>query len=138
MAFETRIIKDTIVSNGSGGTVTVLCQFTNDTADNLGIDGDGLSGFANGSKLDIQRIWWSVSQSGANATSGYIRLKFVGSSGDSNAITLAGTGFYDGTAGTIKSNATNTTATSADINIATTSASGHVLVELKKDANWTG
>ena len=53
------------------------------------------------------------------------------------ALQLAGTGHYDGSAGAIPGSATNTTATSSDINAQTRGTSGFVILEFKKDANYT-
>ena len=46
-------------------------------------------------------------------------------------------GHYDGTAGLIKSAATNTTATSGDHEMTCYGTSGFVLIEFKKDVNYT-
>ena len=53
------------------------------------------------------------------------------------AIQLAGTGHYDGTAGKITNNATNTTATSGDLELSAFGTSGSVIIELRKDENFT-
>ncbi len=53
------------------------------------------------------------------------------------AINLAGTGHYDGTAGPITNNATNTTATSGDLELSLRSSSGSMIIELRKDENFT-
>ena len=54
MSFVTTTLRDTVVNAaGAGGTVTVKAIFDNDTADNLILDAHGLSGFANGAKLDL-------------------------------------------------------------------------------------
>ena len=54
-----------------------------------------------------------------------------------NLIQLAGTGHYDGTAGKITNNATNTTATSSDDLELSVGTSGSVIIELRKDENFT-
>ena len=66
MAIATRTLKDTVVETGggaSGGKVTVLVNMDDNTTANSNIlDASGLSGHANGAKLDITRIWWSLVQ----------------------------------------------------------------------------
>ena len=91
----------------------------NDAASNLILDGSGLSSFANGAKVDIRRIWWGLTQGTAAGNTGDVEIEFKGSSSDTHAIRLAGSGHYDGTAGLIEGNATNTTATSADVEAST-------------------
>ena len=58
--------------------------------------------------------------------------------GDSNVtlIDLAGSGHYDGSAGLIKSNATNTGATSGDMELSCQGTSGFILIEFLKDENY--
>jgi len=121
----------------AGGIVTVKAIFDNDTADNLILDAGGLSGFANGCKLDLSRAWWALTQGTAAANTGDLIIKFIGSSDNVVALQLAGTGHYDGSAGLIKGTATNTTATSSDINGETRGTSGFVILEFKKDNAWT-
>ena len=53
------------------------------------------------------------------------------------AIQLAGTGHYDGTAGKITNNATNTGATSGDLELTALGTSGSVIIELRKDESFT-
>ena len=67
--------------------------------------------------------------------SGSVEIQFKGSSTDTNAIRLAGTGKYDGPA--ISNNATNAGATSGDLEAIGASATGFVILELKKDATFT-
>jgi len=52
-------------------------------------------------------------------------------------IRLAGSGHYDGTAGLIKGTAANTTATSGDHQLSCFGTSGFVIIEFKKDENFT-
>jgi hypothetical protein len=138
MSFVTTTLRDTIVNApAAGGIVTVKAIFDNDTADNLILDAGGLSGFANGSKLNLSRVWWALTQGTAAANTGDLIIKFIGSSDNVVALQLAGTGHYDGSAGLIKGTATNTTATSSDINGETRGTSGFVILEFKKDNAWT-
>ena len=140
MSFVTTTIRDTIVNApAAGGIVTVKAIFDNDTADNLILNADdpALSGFANGCKLDLSRAWWALTQGTAAANTGDLIIKFIGSSDNVVALQLAGTGHYDGSAGLIKGTATNTTATSSDINGETRGTSGFVILEFKKDNAWT-
>ena len=137
MSFVTTTVKDTVVSDGAnGGLVTVKAIFDNDTADNLILNGDALSGFANGAKLHLTRAWWALTQGTAAANTGDLIVKFIGSSANVVALQLAGTGHYDGTAGKIKGTAVNTTATSSDITAQTKTTSGFVILEFKKDSAW--
>jgi|TARA_B110000908_G_scaffold109821_1_gene128771 hypothetical protein len=140
MSFVTTTLRDTIVNApAAGGIVTVKAIFDNDTADNLILNADdpALSGFANGCKLDLSRAWWALTQGTAAANTGDLIIKFIGSSDNVVALQLAGTGHYDGSAGLIKGTATNTTATSSDINGETRGTSGFVILEFKKDNAWT-
>ena len=140
MSFVTTTLRDTIVNApAAGGIVTVKAIFDNDTADNLILNADtpSLSGFANGCKLDLSRAWWALTQGTAAANTGDLIIKFIGSSDNVVALQLAGTGHYDGSAGLIKGTATNTTATSSDINGETRGTSGFVILEFKKDNAWT-
>ena len=141
MAIATRTLKDTKIATGSGaagGKVTVLVNMNdNTTADSLVVDASGLTGHANGAKLDITRIWWGLVQGTADDNTGWADIEFVGASGDTKAINLAGTGHYDGTAGKIENNATNTGATSGDIKLSAFGTSGYVLIELRKDSAFT-
>ena len=141
MAIATRTLKDTKLESGSGaqgGKVTVLVNMNdNTTADSVILDASGLSGHANGAKLDITRIWWGLVQGTADDNTGWASIEFVGSSTDTLAIDLAGTGHYDGTAGKIENNATNTSATSGDLKLNAYGVSGFVLIELRKDEAFT-
>ena len=139
MAVATRTLKDTVVNaSGAGGTVTVLVNIQDDTtANNAILDASGLDGHANGAKLDIKKIWWQLVQGTADDNTGHVDIQFKGASSDTVAIRLAGTGHYDGTAGLIKSSATNTSATSGDLEMSCFGTSGSVIIELVKDENFT-
>ena len=141
MAIATRTLKDTVVQTGggaSGGKVTILVNMDDNTTANSNIlDASGLSGHANGAKLDITRIWWSLVQGSADDNTGHVQIQFKGASSDTIAIQLAGTGHYDGTAGKIENNATNTTATSGDIELSAYGVSGYVILELRKESGFT-
>ena len=139
MAFATRTLRDTAVNAaGAGGTVTILVNIADDTtANNAILDASALAGHANGAKLDISRIWWALVQGTANDDTGHIDIQEKGASADVVQIRLAGTGHYDGTAGLIKSAATNTTATSGDHEMTCYGTSGFVMIEFKKDVNYT-
>ena len=141
MAFATRTIRDTNIATGEGtqaGYVTVVLDFDADTAsDNLAVDGSALSGFANGAKIHLTRAWWALLQGTAASNTGDVELEFKGASSDTTCIRLAGTGHYDGTAGSIKGNATNTTATSGDLELTALGTSGSVIIELRKDESFT-
>jgi len=141
MAIATRTLKDTKLETGSGaqgGKVTVIANMNdNTTADSVILDASGLSGHANGAFLDITRIWWGLVQGTADDNTGWASIEFVGASADTLAINLAGTGHYDGTAGKIENNATNTGATSGDIKLNAYGVSGFVMIELRKDESFT-
>jgi len=141
MAIATRTLKDTSLqaSGGAqGGKVTILVNFDdNTTANSTILDASGLAGHANGAKLDITRIWWSLVQGTADDNTGHVQIQFKGSSADTVAIQLSGTGHYDGTAGKIENNATNTTATSGDLELTALGTSGSVIIELRKDEAFT-
>ena len=141
MAIATRTLKDTKIATGSGaagGKVTVLVNMNdNTTADSVVLDASGLAGHANGAKLDITRVWWALVQGTADDNTGWADIEFVGASADTKAINLAGTGHYDGTAGKITNNATNTTATSGDLELTALGTSGSVIIELRKDESFT-
>ena len=141
MAIATRTLKDTKLETGSGtqgGKVSVLITFDDSTASNTNVlDASGLAGHANGAKLDITKIWWGINAGVADDDKNWAFLEFKGSSSDTLAINLAGTGYYDGTAGKITNNATNTTATSGDLEISCRGASGFILLELRKDESFT-
>ena len=141
MAIATRTLKDTKIATGSGaagGKVTVLVNMNdNTTADSVVLDASGLAGHANGAMLDITRIWWALVQGTADDNTGWASIEFVGASADTLAINLAGTGHYDGTAGKIENNATNTGASSGDLKLNAYGVSGYVMIELRKDENFT-
>ena len=141
MAIATRTLKDTAIASGSGaagGKVTVLVNMNdNTTADSVVLDASGLAGHANGAMLDITRIWWGLVQGTADDNTGWADIEFVGASADTTAINLAGTGHYDGTAGKITNNATNTGATSGDLKLNAYGVSGFVMIELRKDIAFT-
>tara|TARA_B100000768_G_scaffold615_1_gene734 strand:+ start:141 stop:566 length:426 start_codon:yes stop_codon:yes gene_type:complete len=140
MAICNKNTKDTAIATGSGaagGKVTVLVNMNdNTTADSLVVDASGLTGHANGAKLDITRIWWGLVQGTADDNTGWVSLYFEGDT-DVTAINLVGTGHYDGTAGKIENSVTNTGATSGDIKLSAFGTSGYVLIELRKDSAFT-
>ena len=141
MAIATRTLKDTKIATGSGaagGKVTVLVNMNdNTTADSVVLDASGLAGHDNGAMLDITRVWWALVQGTADDNTGWASIEFVGASADTLAINLAGTGHYDGTAGKIENNATNTGATSGDLKLNAYGVSGYVMIELRKDESFT-
>ena len=139
MAFATRTLRDTVVDQaGAGGTVTILVNISDDTtANNAILDASALDGHANGAKLNINRIWWALVQGTADDNTGHVDIQEKGASSDVVQIRLAGTGHYDGSAGLIKSAATNTTATSGDHEMTCLGTSGFVMIEFKKDVNYT-
>ncbi len=138
MAVATRTLKDTVVAAaGQGGKVTILVNWDDETSsDNTILDASALSGHVNGAKLDITRIWWQITGGVADDDKNWAFIEFVGASGDTLAINLAGTGHYDGTAGVIANNATNTTATSGDLQLSLRGSSGSMIIELRKDENF--
>ena len=140
MAFTTRTLRDTAVNAaGAGGTVTVKVDIEDDTtANNAILDASALAGHANGAKLHISRIWWALTQGSADDDTGHVEIQEVSSGTDIVQIRLAGTGHYDGSAGVIPGTAANTTATSSDHQITTFGTSGFVIIEFKKDENYTG
>ena len=133
MAFATRTIRDTVVAAGGQGgtsqhgTVVIALDHSSDSATSLALDASALSGHANGAKLSIKRIWWGLS--------GSVEVQFIGASSDTHAIRLAGAGDYTGPA--LSNNATNGTATSGDIEVIGASATGFIVIELRKDAAFT-
>ena len=138
MAVATRTLKDSAVATeGQGGKVTILVTFDDETSsDNTVLDAAALSGHANGAKLDILRIWWGITGGVADDDKNWAFLEFKGSSSDTLAINLAGSGYYDGTAGPITNNATNTTATAGDVEASFRGSSGFIMVEFRKDENF--
>ena len=140
MSFTTRTLRDTAMGSAgaSGGTVTVLVNIDNDTTTtNAILDASALDGHANGAKLHISRLWWGLVQGTANDDTGHVAIIEQGASSDVTLIDLAGSGHYDGSAGLIKSAATNTGATSGDMELSCQGTSGFVLIEFKKDENYT-
>ena len=138
MSFVTTTLRDTVVNAPkAGGMVTIKAVFDNDTATNLILNGDGLDGFANGAKVDLLRAWWSFTQGTAAGNTGDCIIEFKSTGTDVVALHLAGTGHYDGSAGVIPGTAANTTATSSDHEITTFGTSGFVIIEFKKDENYT-
>ena len=130
MAFATRTLRDDPIPTGAGsagGTVIVQLDHSADSATSAALDASALSGHANGAKLSLVRCWWALS--------GSVEVQFKGSSTDTNAIRLTGTGKYDGPA--ISNNATNAGATSGDLEAIGASATGFIILELKKDATFT-
>ena len=143
MALAARIIRDTVTTSGHSGLVTVLVNMsdTGTDADNLIVDASALDGHANGAKLSITRAWWGLSDGVNNDDTGHVIIEFIaagGSNADTLALNLSGSGHYDGTAGKIDNNATNTTATGGDIQLSALSTSGFVMLELRKNTGWTG
>ena len=139
MSFVTTTLRDTVVNAPkAGGMVTVKATFASDTATNLILDGSGLDGFANGAKLDLLRAWWSFSIGNHDTdNSNDCIIEFKGASADVVALHLSGTGHYDGSAGLIKGTAANTTATSGDHQLSCFGTTGFVIIEFKKDENYT-
>ena len=139
MAISTRTLRDTNVNAaGAGGKVTILVNMNDNTTDDSTIlDASALSGHANGAMLDITRMWWGLVQGTADDNTGWVQIQFVGASSDTVAVNLAGNGHYDGTAGTINNDATNTTATSGDLELSAKGTSGYVIIELRKDENFS-
>jgi len=130
MAFATRTLRDDPIPSGAGsagGTVVVQLDHSSDSATSAALDASGLSGHANGAKLSIVKAHWALS--------GSVEIQFKGSSTDTNAIRLAGTGSYAGPA--ISNNATNAGATSGDLETIGASATGFIILELRKDSSFT-
>tara|TARA_Y100000782_G_C10025191_1_gene198758 strand:+ start:34 stop:450 length:417 start_codon:yes stop_codon:yes gene_type:complete len=137
MSFTTTTLRDTVVAEeGDGGTVTVLVDITDDTTTtNAILDASALDGHVDGAKLHIKRLWWGLVQGTANDNTGHVKIIEQGDS-DITLIGLAGSGHYDGSAGLIKSRATNTGATSGDMELSCKGTSGFVLIEFVKDENY--
>ena len=133
MAFATRTIRDTVVAAGGvggtsqHGTTVVHLDHSSDSATSVALDASALSGHTNGAMLSITRAWWGLS--------GSVEIQFKGASSDTHAIRLAGAGDYTGPA--LSNNATNTSATSGDIEVIGASATGFIVIELRKDAAFT-
>ena len=139
MTFTTRTLRDTVVNAaGAGGTVTVKVDIEDDTtANNAILDASALSGHANGAKLHISRLWWALVQGTNNDDTGHIELQEVSSGTDIVQLRLAGSGHYDGSAGLIRGTCANTTATSGDHELSCFGTSGSLIIEFKKDENYT-
>ena len=136
MAFATRTLIDTGKTTGGAGKVVILLDLDDHNASATALDADGLNGFANGAKLNIRKIRWSlISGDISEDGSGSVLIEFKGASSDTSAIRLAGSGYYDTPA--IAGNATNTGATSADIECVGVHATGFIMIEFSKDAGWT-
>ena len=137
MTLVSRTLRDTVVATaGDGGLVTVKVDIEDDTAANTAIlDASALDGHANGAKLHIKRIWWGLVEGTADDNTGHVKIIEQGDS-DITLIDLAGSGYYDGSAGLIESAATNTGATSGDMELACLGTSGFVMIEFKKDENY--
>jgi|TARA_R110000765_G_scaffold126349_3_gene224158 hypothetical protein len=131
MAFATKTLRDDNIPTGAGsagGLVVVRLDHASDSATTAAaVDASGLSGHANGAKLSIVRIH--------HALAGSVLIEFKGASADTTAIRLTGTGTYAGPA--IANDATNTTATSGDLETVGASATGYIILELRKDKNFT-
>jgi hypothetical protein len=131
MAFATKTLRDDNIPTGAGsagGLVVVRLDHASDSATTAAaVDASGLSGHANGAKLSIVKIH--------HALAGSVLVQFKGASADTTAIRLTGTGTYAGPA--IANDATNTGATSGDLQTNAASATGYIILELRKDKNFT-
>ena len=135
MAFATRTLIDTGKTTGGAGKVVILLDLSDHDGNGTALDADGLNGFANGAKLNIRKIRWGLVSGADDGIGGSALIEFKGASSDTTAIRLAGSGLYDGPA--IAGNATNTTATSADIECIPVNTTGFIMIEFSKDAGWT-
>ena len=136
MAFATRTLIDTGKTTGGAGKVVILLDLSDHDGNGTALDADGLNGFANGCKLNIRKIRWGLVSGADDGIGGSALIEFKGASSDTTAIRLAGSGLYDGPA--IAGNATNTGATSADIECVGVHATGFIMIEFGKDVGWTG
>lgn len=130
MAFATKTLRDDNIPTGAGsagGLVVIRLDHSADSATSAALDASALSGHANGAKLSIVKIH--------HALAGSVEIQFKGSSTDTHAIRLTGTGTYAGPA--IANDATNAGATSGDLETIGASATGYIILELKKDAAFT-
>ena len=130
MAFATTTLRDDNIPTGAGsagGLVVIRLDHSADSATSAALDASDLSGHANGAKLSIVKIH--------HALAGSVLVQFKGASADTTAIRLTGTGTYAGPA--IANDATNTTVTSGDIATNAASATGYIILELRKDKNFT-
>ena len=78
-----------------------------------------------------------MTQGTAAGNTGDCIVEFKSTGTDVVALHLAGTGHYDGSAGAIKGIAVNLGATSSDITAQTRGTSGFVILEFRKDENYT-
>jgi len=78
-----------------------------------------------------------LTQGSADDDTGHVDIQEKGSSTDVVQIRLAGTGHYDGSAGKIAAVATNASATSGDHEMTCFGTSGFVMIEFRKDENYT-
>ena len=125
MAVTTKILSDTKTH------AKVLLTWNADAATTAAaVDASGLSGHANGAKLHITNIIYGVGL-------GECKLEFKGASSDTHALRLAGSGEYIG-GPAIKNGATNAGATSGDLESIGASATGFIILELRKDESFTG
>ena len=130
MAFATKTLRDDNIPTGAGsagGLVVIRLDHSADSATSAALDASALSGHANGAKLSIVKIH--------HALAGSVLIEFKGASADTTAIRLTGTGTYAGPA--IANDATNATATSGDLETVGASATGYIILELRKDKNFT-
>lgn len=130
MAFATKTLRDDNIPTGAGsagGLVVIRLDHSADSATSAALDASALSGHANGAKLSIVKIH--------HALAGSVEIQFKGSSTDTHAIRLTGTGVYAGPA--IANDATNAGATSGDLETVAASATGYIILELRKDKNFT-
>jgi len=130
MAFATKTLRDDNIPTGAGsagGLVVIRLDHSADSATSAALDASGLSGHANGAKLSIVKIH--------HALAGSVEIQFKGSSTDTHAIRLTGTGTYAGPA--IANDATNAGASSGDLETIGASATGYIILELRKDKNFT-
>ena len=87
MAFATRTLRDDPIPTGAGsagGTVVIRLDHSSDSATSAALDASALSGHANGAKLSIVKAHWALA--------GSVEVQFKGSSTDTHAIRLTGTG----------------------------------------------
>ena len=137
MAFATRTLIDTGSTDTGSGKIVILIDLSNHDGAGLFLDAHSLTAFANGAKVNIRKMRWGmVSGDISEDASGSVKIEFVGASSNTTAINLAGSGYYDGPM--IYGNATNTTATSADISGNGIHVTGFLMMELSKASGWTG
>ena len=119
MAVQSRTLSDT------KGFARVLVTLQNDSSTSTVVDASGLNAHQNGGQLQIRHIEFALS--------GSTTINFVKNSAtNEKAITLTGTGIYNG--GTIKNTAGAAThATDGDIESAASSCTGYIVLDLVKD-----